>query len=205
MPLPGPAGPGEAVDELIPVRGRAQLTHGEVIAVLAASRLCSPSPLYDIAGWASSAAVAELLGVPGMLLNDDRLGRALEALAPAAGQARGQLMLAAIGEFPAVADASRLHLDLTAVRFAGAYEDSALVARGWAADRTIARQVKTLQASTPSGVAVYVRPHKGSSSELPALPRPSRPSPLRCRPAWSWSPTPAWATSITCAPPTPRT
>jgi hypothetical protein len=74
------------VDSLVPVRGRAYLTHGEVIAVLAASRLCSPSPLYDIAGWASSAAVAELLGVPGMLLNDDRLGRALETLAPVAGE-----------------------------------------------------------------------------------------------------------------------
>ena len=67
------------VDALVPVRGRALLTQGEVIAVLAASRLCSPSPLYDIAGWASSAAVGELLGVPAMLLNDDRLGRALEA------------------------------------------------------------------------------------------------------------------------------
>jgi hypothetical protein len=140
-----------------------------VIAVLAASRLCSPSPLYDIAGWASSAAVAELLGVPGMLLNDDRLGRALEALAPVAEKARGELMLAAVGEFPAVADASRLHLDLTAVRFAGAYEDSALVAKGWAADRSIARQVKTLQAATPAGVSVYYRPHKGSASELPAF------------------------------------
>ena len=53
------------VDALVPVRGRALLTQGEVIAVLAASRLCSPSPLYDIAGWASSAAVGELLGVPG--------------------------------------------------------------------------------------------------------------------------------------------
>ena len=63
------------VDLLVPVRGRALLTHGEVIAVPAASRLCSPSPLYDIAGWASSAAVAELLGVPGMLLNDARPSR----------------------------------------------------------------------------------------------------------------------------------
>jgi len=156
------------VDGLVPVRGRAQLTHGEVIAALVASRLCSPSPLYDIAGWASSAAVAELLGVPGMLLNDDRLGRALEALAPAADQARGQLLLTAVREF-AVAGASRLHLDLTAVRFAGAFEDSAVVTRGWAADRTIARQVKTLQAATPSGVSVYFRPRNGSSSELPAF------------------------------------
>jgi hypothetical protein len=157
------------VDALVPVRGRALLTHGEVIAVLAASRLCSPSPLYDIAGWASSAAVGELLGVPAMLLNDDRLGRALEALAPVAERARGELMLAAAGGFPAVADASRLHLDLTAVRFAGAYEDSALVAKGWAADRSIGRQVKALQAATRSGVSVYFRPHKGSASELGAF------------------------------------
>lgn len=157
------------VDALVPVRGRALLTQGEVIAVLAASRLCSPSPLYDIAGWASSAAVGELLGVPAMLLNDDRLGRALEALAPVAEKVRGELMLAAIGGFPAVADASRLHLDLTAVRFAGAYEDSALVAKGWAADRSFGRQVKALQAATPSGVSVYFRPHKGSASELAAF------------------------------------
>jgi hypothetical protein len=138
-----------------------------VTALLAASRLCSPSPLYDIAGWASSAAVAELLGVPPMLLNDDRLGRALEALAPVAEQLRGEL-LRAVREFPA-AGASRLHLDLTAVRFAGAYEDSALVARGWSADRTIKRQVKTLQASSPSGVAVCFRPHQGATGEPPAF------------------------------------
>jgi Domain of unknown function (DUF4277) len=162
-------GVAKLVDALVPVRGRALLTHGEVIAVLAASRLCSPSPLYDIAGWASSAAVGELLGVPAMLLNDDRLGRALEALAPVAEKARGELMLAALGGFPAIADASRLHLDLTAVRFAGAYEDSALVAKGWAADRSVGRQVKALQAATPAGVSVYFRPHKGSASELAAF------------------------------------
>src|SRR6266545_1326397 len=155
------------VDRLAPARGRAQLTHGEVIAVLVASRLCSPSPLYDIAGWASSAAVAELLGVPGMLLNDDRLGRALEALAPVAERVRGELALAAASACRV--DMSRLHLDMTAVRFTGAYTDSALVEKGWAADRTIARQVKTMQASTPDGVAVYYRPHNGSASELPCF------------------------------------
>ena len=45
-----------------------------------ANRLAAPSPLYDISGWASSAAVQELFGIPPMLLNDDRLGRALEAV-----------------------------------------------------------------------------------------------------------------------------
>jgi Domain of unknown function (DUF4277)/Transposase DDE domain len=161
-------GVARIVDEVIPRRGRALAGHGEITAVLAASRLCSPAPLYDIAGWASSAAVAELLGIPAALLNDDRLGRSLEALAPVAEDVRSRLLLAAVGGF-AVADASRLHLDLTAVRFTGAYAGSALVEKGWSADRTVARQVKTLQATVPAGVPVYFRPHNGSAGEPPAF------------------------------------
>ncbi|MGH3433212.1 MAG: IS1634 family transposase [Thermocrispum sp.] len=155
------------IDDVIPMRGRAQLTHGEVIAALVANRLCAPAPLYDVAGWASSAAMAELFGIPAGLLNDDRLGRALEALAPVAERVRGELALAAASTCGV--DMSRLHLDMTAVRFAGAYSDSALVEKGWAADRTIARQVKTMQAATPDGVAVYYRPHHGAASELPCF------------------------------------
>jgi transposase len=161
-------GVAQIVDTAIPRHGRALAGHGEIACVLAASRLCSPAPLYDIAGWASSAAVAELLGTPAALLNDDRLGRSLEALAKVTGDVRGELMLTAIRRFPAV-DASRLHLDLTAVRFTGQHPGSDLVAKGWSADRTIARQVKTLQATAPAGVALYFRPHKGSANELPAF------------------------------------
>ncbi|HEX7429014.1 MAG TPA: IS1634 family transposase, partial [Mycobacterium sp.] len=138
-----------------------------VIAALVANRLCAPAPLYDIAGWASSAAMAELFSVPAGLLNDDRLGRALEALAPAAEQVRGELALAAASRCSA--DLSRLHLDMTAVRFTGGYTGSALVAKGWAADRTIGRQVKTLQVCTRAGVAVYYRGHPGASNEAPCF------------------------------------
>src|SRR6266508_1379484 len=66
------------VDQQLPQRGRAQLTHGEVVAALVANRLCAPTPLYDVAGWATSAAMAETVGGPGALLNDDRLGRTLD-------------------------------------------------------------------------------------------------------------------------------
>ena len=111
--------------------------------------------------------MAELFGVPAGLLNDDRLGRALEALAPVAERVRGELALAAASRCGA--DLSRLHLDMTAVRFTGGYQGSALVAKGWAADRTIARQVKTLQASTRTGVAVYYRGHPGASNEAPCV------------------------------------
>lgn len=155
------------VDRQLPQRGRAQLTHGEVVAALVANRLAAPSPLYDIAGWASSAAMAEVFKIPGALLNDDRLGRTLDALAPVTEQIRGTLMLAAIQRFGA--DAARLHLDLTTLRVAGAYEGSALVAKGWGPDRRVARQVRLLQATNPAGIPLYVRPDPGDAAELSCI------------------------------------
>lgn len=155
------------IDRQTPQRGRAELTTGEVIAALVANRLCAPAPLYDIAAWGSGSALQELLGVPGMLLNDDRLGRALEAFAPVAETVRGEVALAAIEAFGA--DAARLHLDLTTLRFAGAYEASSLVGKGWGADRRVARQVRVLQAVNSEGVPLYVRPHPGESAELTCI------------------------------------
>ena len=155
------------VDRQRPQRGRAELTTGEVIAALIANRLCAPAPLYDIAAWGAGSALQELLGVPGMLLNDDRLGRALEAFAPVAEAVRGAVALAAIESFGT--DAARLHLDLTTLRVAGAYESSSLVAKGWGADRRVARQVRVLQAVNPEGVPLYVRPHPGDAAELSCI------------------------------------
>jgi hypothetical protein len=152
------------VDRALPQRGRAQLSAGEVCAALIASRLCSPSPLYDIAGWASGTALHELVGIPPALLNDDRLGRGLEALAPCAEELRGALAARAIERFGI--DAGRLHVDLTTLRVAGAYEDSALVAKGWGPDRGVARQVRALQASSACGVSLYVRPDPGNAAEV---------------------------------------
>ena len=153
-----------AIDEALPRSARSVLSVGEVAAALIASRLCSPSPLYDVAGWASGAAVHELLGIPAALLNDDRLGRALETLAVYAESVRGLLAARAIERFGV--DAGRLHVDLTTLRVAGAYEHSALVAKGWGADRRVARQVRVLQATTPDGVSLYSRPDPGNAAEL---------------------------------------
>ncbi len=155
------------VDAAAPMRGRSQLTHGEVTAALVANRLTSPAPLYDVAGWASAFAVAELLGAPAGLLNDDRLGRALDALCPVAEDVRGRLLLSALDRFDV--DARRLHLDLTTVRFSGAYPGSQLVQKGWGADRRVARQVRALQAATPQGITLYFRPRPGATAELAAL------------------------------------
>ena len=155
------------VDRAVPMRGKALLTHGEVIEALVVNRLCAPSPLYDVAGWASSAAVQELFDVPAGLLNDDRLGRALEALAPVAEHVRGAAALAALETFDV--DVAQLHVDLTKLRFAGAYRDSTLIQKGWGPDRRVARQVQALQAVTEQGVPIYVRPHPGAASEVTAM------------------------------------
>jgi hypothetical protein len=152
------------VDRALPQRGRQQLSVGEAVAALIASRLCSPSPLYDIAGWASGAALQELFGIPPVLLNDDRLGRALEILAVYAETLRGTLAARAIERFGV--DAGRLHVDLTALRVCGAYEDSALIANGWAQGQGVGRQVRVLQAATADGVSLYVRPEPGNAAEV---------------------------------------
>jgi Domain of unknown function (DUF4277)/Transposase DDE domain len=152
------------VDRALPQRGRAQLSVGEAAAALICSRLCSPSPLYDIAGWASGAALQELLGIPPALLNDDRLGRALELLAVYAETLRGTLAARAIERFGV--DAGRLHVDLTALRMCGAYEDSALIANGWAQGQGVGRQVRALQATSADGVSLYVRPEPGNAAEV---------------------------------------
>ena len=152
------------VDRALPQRGRQQLSIGEAVAALCCSRLCSPSPLYDIAGWASGAALQELLGIPAVLLNDDRLGRALEILAVYSETLRGTLAARAIERFGI--DAGRLHVDLTALRVCGAYEGSALVANGWAQGLGVGRQVRALQAATADGVSLYVRPEPGNAAEV---------------------------------------
>ena len=154
----------DTVDRSLPRSARSVLSVGEVVCALIASRLCSPSPLYDVAGWASGAAVHELLGIAPALLNDDRLGRALETFAVYAEHLRSRVALRAIERFGT--SAGRLHVDLSTVRVTGAYEDSALIAKGWGSDRRVARQVRTLQAATPDGTVLYSRPDPGNASEL---------------------------------------
>jgi hypothetical protein len=154
----------DSVDAALPRSARSVLSVGEVVSALVASRLCSPSPLYDVAGWASGAAVHELLGIPPALLNDDRLGRALETFAVYSESLRSRVAARAIERFGVAA--GRLHVDLSTVGVAGAYEDSALIAKGWASDRRVARQIRMLQAATADGTVLYSRPDPGNAAEL---------------------------------------
>jgi len=89
----------DVVDEACPVRDVAGLTHGQVIEALVANRLTSPAPLVHVQRWARDWAVGETLGVEPELLNDDRIGRALDAIAPHLDRIAGSVSVTAIGEF----------------------------------------------------------------------------------------------------------
>lgn len=156
------------VDRACPMRGRSHLTHGEVVAALVANRLTAPRPLYDVVGWAETYATQEWLEAPAALLNDDRLGRALDALAGHLDEVAGALALSAIAAFGV--DAARLHWDFTSVAFCGAYHDQdpagPRIAHGHSSDHQAhRRQLKVAHATTKSGIPLYGRVADGARHE----------------------------------------
>jgi transposase len=109
------------IDELCPVRDVAIATHGEVIETLVANRLTSPTPLLRVEDWARAWAVPEVFGVVAEALNDDRLGRALDAIAPHLDAIVGTIGARAIAAFGL--DVSRLHWDMTSISLHGDYDE----------------------------------------------------------------------------------
>jgi hypothetical protein len=112
----------DLIDGLCPVDDRSELTHGQVIEALIANRLTSPSPLVHVPVWAGDYAVGEVFGVRPGQLNDDRVGRALDAIAPQLDRIVGSVGLSAIEEFGI--DVSRLHWDMTSISVHGEYEQA---------------------------------------------------------------------------------
>jgi hypothetical protein len=109
------------VDRACPVRQVATLTHGQVICALVANRLTSPTPLRRVEDWARAWAVEEVLGIAPEALNDDRIGRALDAIAPELDQLVGSVGARAIAAFGV--QVARLHWDMTSISLYGAYEE----------------------------------------------------------------------------------
>lgn len=111
---------GGIVDRAVPVRELAIATHGQVIEAMIANRLTSPRPLLRVQDWATEWAVPEVFGVAAETLNDDRIGRALDAVAPALEGIVGSIGARAINEFGL--DVSRLHWDMTSISLFGDYD-----------------------------------------------------------------------------------
>ena len=160
----------EIVDELCPVREVAWISHGEVIEALVANRLTAPAPLVRVEEWAAAMAVEEAYGIGPHLLSDDRIARALDAVAPQLDQITGSAGAAAISEF--VVDAARLHWDMTSISLYGAYPeaDEEYPAPRWGHPkdrRPDLRQIQTgLAVSGDGGIPVFHRAYDGGAGEV---------------------------------------
>jgi hypothetical protein len=78
---------------------------------LIANRLTDPRPMVAVADWAQDWAVEEVYGIRADLLNDDRLARALDAIAPQLDHLVGSIGAKAVQEFGI--DVTRIHWDMT--------------------------------------------------------------------------------------------
>lgn len=158
------------IDELCPVRDVAIATHGEVIEALVANRLTSPAPLLRVEDWAREWAVPEVFGVSAEALNDDRVGRALDAIAPQLDAIVGTVGAQAIAAFGI--DVSRLHWDMTSISLYGAYEETAegfpTPRFGKPKDRRPdLKQLQTgLGVTGDGGIPVFHRAYDGGAGEV---------------------------------------
>jgi transposase len=159
------------VDRACPIREDvAILTHGQVVEALVANRLTSPSPLYRVQDWARAWAVEEALGIDPSALGDDRIGRALDAIAPELDRVVGSVGAQAITAFGV--DVSRLHWDMTSISLYGAYEqaeeDFAAPKFGHPKDRR--PDLKQIQAGLAvtgdGGIPLWHRGYDGGAGEV---------------------------------------
>jgi len=144
-----------------------------VIEALVANRLTSPAPLVRVADWAGEHAVEEVFGIGPALLNDDRIGRALDAIAPELDRIIGSVGAQAISVFGL--DTSRLHWDMTSVSLHGAYDHAGQVDTdhptpkfGHPKDRR--PDLKQIQAGLAvtgdGGIPVFHRAYDGGAGEV---------------------------------------
>jgi transposase len=158
------------IDRAAPVREIARASHGQVIEALIANRLTSPAPMVHVGQWARTFAVESVLGLAADVLNDDRIARALDALAPVLEQVTGSVGAAAIGGFGI--DVSQLHWDMTSVSLYGDYrtcdEQYPQPKFGHPKDRrTDLKQVQAGVAAAADGaVPVFFRPYGGGAGEV---------------------------------------
>jgi Domain of unknown function (DUF4277) len=158
------------VDRVCPVREVATLTHGQVICALVANRLTSPTPLWRVEEWARAWAVEEVFGIQPRALKDDRIGRALDAIAPKLDQIVESVGARAIASFGL--EVARLHWDMTSVSLYGAYqepEERFIAPRfGHPKDRRPdLKQIQTgLGVSGAGGVPVFHRAYDGGAGEV---------------------------------------
>jgi Domain of unknown function (DUF4277) len=158
------------IDRACPVRDVAAVSHGQVIEALIANRLTDPRPMVAVADWAQQWAVEEVYGIRADLLNDDRLARALDAIAPRLDHLVGSIGAKAVLEFGI--DVTRLHWDMTSMSLHGAYDraDEGYPTPAWGHPKDRRADLKQIQAgiavTADGGIPVFHRAYDGNAGEV---------------------------------------
>jgi transposase len=110
------------IDHHLPADPQQEFSHGQVLSLLLAARLSRPTALVNIPDWATQTGADILWDIPADKLNDDRLGRALDAFFE-----QRHSILAHVAEQTlrlGHLSSDRLHFDPTHLHFYGAYDSS---------------------------------------------------------------------------------
>jgi transposase len=110
----------QLIDQHIPRDPQGEFSHGKVLSLLVAARLFSPLALMNVAGWANDTGADFLWDIPVEKLNDDRLGRGLDAFFQQRHSILASVALHVAHEFDI--PLKELHYDPTHILFHGAYE-----------------------------------------------------------------------------------
>jgi transposase len=110
------------VDRHLPADPQAEFAHGGVLSLLVAARLYHPVALVNVGAWAAESGADILWNMPSEKLNDDRLGKSLDAFFTQRHSILAAIALHVSREFDI--PLGELHYDPTHILLHGAYEDS---------------------------------------------------------------------------------
>ena len=112
----------DIIDQHLPVDPQAEFKHGTLLSLLIAARIYSPVALSNVDQWAVTSGADVLWNISADKLNDDRLGRSLDAFFDQRHSILSSIALHVAKEFNV--PLRDLHYDPTHVLFTGAYENS---------------------------------------------------------------------------------
>ena len=172
-------GVNDLLDQAVATDPRAKLSPARTLGVLLRTIVCERAPLYALAEWAADRDAA-VLGLPtdgAKVLNDDRLGRALDRLFDAdRATLTSAVALSAIRRFGIALD--ELHNDSTSITLQGSYskatgqmvrgQRTAQVIRGHSKDyRPDLKQLLwVLTVAADGAVPVHYRVYDGNTSDV---------------------------------------
>jgi transposase len=126
--------------------------------------------MIHVGAWARRFAVGQVLGLDADVLNDDRIARALDALAPVLEQVTGSVGAAAIATYGV--DVSQVHWDMTSVSLYGDYPacDTEFPQPKFGHPKDRRPDLKQIQAgiatAADGAVPVFWRPYSGGAGEV---------------------------------------